>query len=275
MLHNLIPLSVLYPAKTAQPGAGTVTVDIAVVGKWKGHPSGPFEITADDLRTIKTNFDAQNVDVVIDYEHGTLWDSRAPAAGWIVGLQLDGDTLRGEVRWTEDAAQMSKREEYRYLSPVLDPHTIDPVSGEDIGWGLHSAALTNKPFLEELGEVRANKHQPQQKENGMTDEEKARLEEAQAKAAKVDELEAQLETLKTQNAALIENSAKVKVSEAIAAKKIGKDQEAWALKYAKDDPEGFDTFLAAAKPQTQVPGNDRFANSGGAASASTIKMTKV
>jgi len=273
---SLIALSVLYAAKATPEGAITVKIDLAVVGKWEGHPNGAFDITLDDLQTIKTNFDASDIDVVVDYEHMTLWGASAPAAGWVKSLEITGETLIGEIEWLDAAKEAIKKGEYRYISPVLDPHTIDQVTGEDISWSLHSAALTNKPFLEELGEVKAAKSQPKkQEEKSMTPEEQRRLEEAETTAARVTTVEEENTNLKAQNQELLANSATATVAGAIAAKKISKDQEAWALAYCKSDPKGFEDFLKDAKPQTQVPSSDQFAASNANSTTTVIPMTKV
>ena len=103
---------------------------------------------------------------------------------------------------------MIKNGEYRYLSPVLDPQTIDQVTGDDIGWGLHSAALTNKPFLEELGQVWANKFNtnPNHQEGGnmaMTPEEKTAFDNAIAEAERLKNVDAENTTLKADNETLL------------------------------------------------------------------------
>ncbi len=276
MKLSLIALSVLYAAKMATDGTATVKIELAVVGKWVGHPNGAFEITLEDLHQIKANFDASPNDVVIDYEHMTLWGERAPAAGWIIALEVESDKLIGEVKWTQSAIEHIKQEvpEYRYISPVLDPHTIDQVTGEDIGWSLHSAALTNKPFLEELGEIKAAKNQPNPKQEEytpMTPEEKAQLDAATTENTT---LKDENKTLKEQNEALVASQAEATVDAAIAAKKISPDQKDWALKYCKADKSGFDEFIKNAKPATQVPQNNQFAASN-TQSNTAISMTKV
>ena len=264
---SLIASSALYPLKAGSADKKTVKLELAVVGKWEGHSNGRFEITAEDLQTIKANFDASEIDVVVDYEHMTLWGASAPAAGWIKTVEIEGESIFGEIQWLDAAKEAIEKGEYRYISPVLDPHTVDQVSGDDIGWSLHSAALTNKPFLEELGEVKAAKNNPTRKEEegSMTEEEKVRL----------DTAEAENKTLKEANAALLANSATTTVNGAIAAKKISKEQEGWALTYCKSDPEGFADFLKDAKAPVQVPGSDQFQNSDTRGQTTAIKMTKV
>lgn len=62
------------------------------------------------------------------------------------------------------------------------PNTIERLTATNIGWTLHSAALTNRPFMEELGEIKVNnkQNQIQNKEESMTPEEKKKMEELEA-----------------------------------------------------------------------------------------------
>ena len=61
--------------------------------------------------------------MVVDYEHQTLSDREAPAAGWI--KKIDGlaikakDGLWAIAEWTEKARQYIQNKEYRYFSPVF------------------------------------------------------------------------------------------------------------------------------------------------------------
>lgn len=69
--------------------------------------------------------------------------------------------------------------------------------------------------------------------------------------------------LATENEKLKEQLAETKVEAAIAANKITADQKAWAVKYCKQDPEGFEQFLSFQKPSKDLPGSNMYANKGG------------
>jgi phage I-like protein len=183
----------------------------------------------------------------VDYEHQTLYGDKAPASGWIRhpdGLRVEGEKLYAKIEWTDEAKKTIKKEQYRYLSPVLVPHATDATSGEDIGCLLHSVALTNTPFFTELPPIAAKSSQ-QKKENLMTKEQ-------------IEALKTENEELKAQNEEHRKVVAKAKVKEAIAAKKLHKEQEEWAQEYALKDPEGFDAYLDAAKPQPDVPADNQY-----------------
>ncbi len=93
---------------------------------------------------------ARGVDLVIDYEHGTVLKAKAgekaPAAGWVSPDTLEYRPGVGLVavapQWTPVARAHLDAREYRYGSPVIlyDPRTGDVT-------GLHSFALTNDPGL--------------------------------------------------------------------------------------------------------------------------------
>lgn len=234
---------------------------IGITGKWDGHSGGTFEMNQIIFEQMVANYERSEIDVVVDYEHQTLWGEIAPAAGWIhkdpISLKVENGELFALIEWTEKAKEMIANGEYRYLSPVFAPNTLSQTDASNIGWTLHSVALTNKPFLVELGEVRLNKltQTNHTKEEGtMTKDEEAAI------IAENEKLKADNEALKTENEKHVEDQAEAKVEAAIAAKKLHPDQKESALKMCKSDPAGFDTFMSAAKPMIQKPGDDLFEN---------------
>lgn len=230
---------------------------LAVTGSWEGHNAGSFKIDTLDIVRMKNNFDDRKVEIVVDYEHQSLYGCEAPAAGWIsdVYTSKDNTELWGKIKWTKKAYEYIKNGEYRYLSPVFNFYALDQKSGANIGVRLESVALTNTPFLDELGEVRVNK---------ILDIKEKEVEREKQVAANSDELVA----LKTKNEELVKQNEELKnlvastqVESAIVANKITAEQKEWALSYAKKDLDGFNLFInsikPAVKPQVQ---NDIFAN---------------
>ncbi len=229
-----------------------VEILLAVTGEWNGHAQGAFRIDKADLEKMKLNFQARKIDTVIDYEHQSLYGEQAPAAGWIKELIIKDDKLYGMVSWTQKAKEYIKNAEYRYLSPVFDFGAVDKKTGVWIGCELTSVALTNTPFLDELGEVKANKNLNSKGEN---------MDKTQELQAEILALKAELDEAKKKNESLIDEVALSKVTSAIVANKITKDQKAWALKYAKSDMAGFDEFVASAKAkEPNIMPSDMFAN---------------
>jgi len=214
----------LYALSTEQSKLSKVL--IAVQGVWHGHINGSFEMTTTIMQQMVENFDKQLIDVVCDYEHQTLTKDKAPASGWIKSLVIEDDNLYANVEWTDQAKEEIKTKQYRYVSPVYDPMTIDPKSGNDLGWSIHSLSLTNRPFLEELGEVIANNNKSYISLKAKND----KLSEQLKKANDT------IESYKKDNIELIVNNA-------IKDGKLNSNQKEYALKQAKEDLEGFKSFL--------------------------------
>lgn len=136
---------------------------LAIEGSWKGHWMGAFSINPEHMRQMVEHCASSKVATPVDYEHSSVFGSNAPASGWIEPGNLQvrkgeagASELWGRVDWTTNAADQVRSREYRYLSPTIVWNTRDRKSGEMGGASLHSVALTNKPFLEELPEVRLN-----------------------------------------------------------------------------------------------------------------------
>lgn len=126
--------------------------EICKAGQYFGHPDGGYQLTVEDLQRMVDNF---NGEIVVDYEHNSHnpMIDKAPAAGWVKSLKVVGDLLIGDIKWTDDASGMIDKEEYKYLSPVIDIYAVDAHSGNPIGCKLISVGLTNIPFMEDLEAV--------------------------------------------------------------------------------------------------------------------------
>lgn len=262
----MIRSSVLYALETASPNI----IKLAVVGSWQGHKNGSFEITNADIEKMKINFDRRQVDLVVDYEHQTLGGGEAPASGWVKELYIaDDGSLIGKVEWTKKATEYIKNGEYKYISPVFSFGAINEKTGAYQGATLHSASLTNTPFLDELGEVVANK-QTTNEGASMTEKEYQ-----EAIAAKDEEIS----NLKKTNEELIVNSSKKdeliansKVEAALSSSKISLLQKEWALTYCKKDPAGFDEFLNTGALASSTGANNMFANKNTSTELDVVKM---
>lgn len=134
----------------------TSWIQIACVGRFRGHSAGGFEFTPAVFEQIARNFKAtKNRHVPVDFEHATelatpsVMQGGAPATGWICELDNRGQGgLWGFVQWLEPGLTYIREGRYKYFSPAVIFDAIDPVSGADIGPVLVSGALTNRPFLD-------------------------------------------------------------------------------------------------------------------------------
>jgi hypothetical protein len=143
--------------RLSDSAAGLVRIPLAKLGHWvKGKLK--FNITRQTMAEIAKNFRKRPADTVIDYEHASEMPEVAqggpvPAAGWIKAVDdapgSDG-VLYGQAEFTPRAQKMIADKEIRYISPVIDWGARDKHSGDAQGATLASAALTNRPFLDEM-----------------------------------------------------------------------------------------------------------------------------
>ncbi|MTI82734.1 MAG: hypothetical protein FH756_02310 [Firmicutes bacterium] len=123
---------------------------------------GKFFADEQAFQQIIANFDSEKNDIVIDYEHQTLKDVQAPAAGWIKSLMNKGrEGLWAQVEWTKRAGEYLANKEYRYLSPVIWVKNSDKRPAI-----FHSAALTNVPAVDGMVPL-VNKHNPDEGDEDM------------------------------------------------------------------------------------------------------------
>lgn len=105
---------------------------------------GEFVLDAKATAQVMKAFKDRSNQMVIDYEHQTLGDGEAPAAGWIKSLINKGSAgIWAAVEWTPRASRYIRECEYRYLSPVFVRRASDNRVVE-----LINAALTNQPAID-------------------------------------------------------------------------------------------------------------------------------
>ncbi|PZT47276.1 hypothetical protein B6S12_09925 [Helicobacter valdiviensis] len=230
-------------------------IKVAVIGEWRGHPNGSFKVLKQDLESMLEDFNQKKIDVVIDYEHQSLKNQKAPAAGWIKSLFIEDNALFANAEFNEEAKNYIKNKQYRYLSPVFEFNSKDNKSGEIIKAKLHSVALTNTPFIDELGELIANSNKFK---GEIMDKQKELEEQIIALKNEKEELLKNLEALKKEREKQNKQMANSLVENAISSGKIANSQKEWALSYACKDLEGFNTFLATHKETP--PTNNLYAN---------------
>lgn len=249
-------------------------IKVAVIGKWKGHHAGQFEIDQTDLEQMVDNFKHSGLSIPIDYEHESLENKKAPAIGWVDKLYIKDNALYALPKWNDEARELIKNKQYKYISPVFVFNSKDAVSGKGIGTTLQSIALTNTPFLAELGEISLkNLIKNHNKGENMELEElqkaktelEAKLNELQSTNAelvkeneelktKVAELEAKISELEGENAEeLVENSIKQGL--------VANSQKPWALNYAKSNRAGFKEYLNTLSKADITKQNNTYANS--------------
>lgn len=141
---------------TPTDGQAPEWVLLFAAGEGEVEGEGTYLVDRAAFDLVKAAFDRRGIDLVFDYEHQTLKDMQAPAAGWLRELRwTEGVGIEARVDWTEAAAAMIVKHEYRYHSPVFLVRKSDRRLA-----GLHSVALTNapktnhlKPLLAKLGDT--------------------------------------------------------------------------------------------------------------------------
>ena len=124
-------------------------------GNFKGIDGRPIEadswfLTSERGQKIVAALNSRKIDMVVDYEHGTLSSKEtgqhAPAAGYLKEFTyIEGVGIcSSDFKWTDKAQSFIDAEEYKYLSPVFSYTTTGEVTG------LLCVALTNTPNLDEL-----------------------------------------------------------------------------------------------------------------------------
>jgi phage I-like protein len=106
--------------------------------------NGSFTLDEENAPLVIREFEKQKNQMVIDYEHQTLYGVEAPAAGWINKLLNKGkEGIWAIVEWTERARQYLTNKEYKYVSPVFQVRTSDRRVK-----CLINVALTNQPNID-------------------------------------------------------------------------------------------------------------------------------
>lgn len=118
------------------------TIELIPLGRVKT-TKGDFFADQESYELINQHFLRRGVDIVIDYEHQTLVDVQAPAAGWIKSLSLSDKAICAQVEWTPKAREYLQNKEYRYCSPVLLARNKDNKAVQ-----LQSVGLTNTPAID-------------------------------------------------------------------------------------------------------------------------------
>lgn len=132
------------PIRNAEPGEW---IKIVPIGYFPEHHDGAHEVTAEHISEMADNFTNSGTDLLVDYEHHSLWGDTM-AAGWITKVEARDDGLYAEYpKFTRNAQRMVDEREYRYFSPVYYLCKKDK-AGKEIGAFIDSLAITNRPYLD-------------------------------------------------------------------------------------------------------------------------------
>jgi len=221
--------------------------------------SRPEQVIAKTLEWAKT------ADIPVDYEHQTdlakTNGQPAPAAGWVKKLEVRENGIWALIEWTERAAAMIARKEYRYVSPTI---MTERETGE-IAF-IRSVALVNVPALmmtaltkSELSAMNGMEMEMVRKSLGLTDDADqneiiaaitALRQELENATRKLKEIEPKslsamtgaLEILSAERAAARRTHVKTKVENAIRDGVIVPAMQEWAIELCSSNETSFDHF---------------------------------
>lgn len=215
---------------------------------------GDFTVDKESFDSIERQFKGRKLDIVVDYEHQTLHDVQAPAAGWIKELSLKQDGIHAIVEWTSKAKDYLSNKEYRYLSPVVMVR-----KGDNKAVLLHSVALTNTPAIDGMKAIINSMKDIKDIKNiegvGSMDELKQVAEALGLDdTANIEDIIKAIGDLKTSNEDLGVSANKFKMEKlqeqgnelvemALKTGQIEETQREWALNRCIDDIEGFKVFV--------------------------------
>ncbi|MCT4509910.1 MAG: phage protease [Tepidibacter sp.] len=232
---------------------------------------GDFVVDVESYDLIENAFKDRKLDIVVDYEHQTLENVEAPAAGWVKELDVSTDGIYGKVEWSEKAAMYLKNKEYRYLSPVIYVRKSDKKAAQ-----LHSVALTNTPAIDGMTPIinssDAQLDEPKSTKSNEVDQFIKELKKmlSLSNESTVEDIRKTIMQLvnQKQNLEMEVNSIKIEshkkevdslVLMGIKAGKITPGQKPWAKKMALKDIDDFREYLGNA-PQIVPLGEIKYAS---------------
>lgn len=132
----------------------TTQIEIMRTGTWKHPLYGTFTITENDLDDFIRHFDenVRGIDISIDLEHGET-ERKGASAGWFKSLKKQGNSLFGEIEWTDLGKEKLKAKEYKYFSPEFKFSYKDHETGKKYSNVLMGGGLTNRPFIKNMQPV--------------------------------------------------------------------------------------------------------------------------
>ena len=121
---------------------------IVPLGRFANHPYGDHTVEVRHLREMADNFKNGGTDLLVDYEHRSIFFNDTKAAGWSYGIEAREDGLYWKYpEFTKAAAEMISNKEYKYFSPVYHLDFVDKY-GRHLGAKFINAALTNMPIMD-------------------------------------------------------------------------------------------------------------------------------
>jgi phage I-like protein len=125
-------------------GALPTRVPLHPFGQFTGNRIN-FVFDGQSLEAVQRQLSERGTPWVLDLQHSTVRleegkVDRAPAYGWVRGVEVVDNYVYGLVEWTELGSREMEGGAYGFISPVL---LYDEKTGRVLGY--HSHAVTNRP----------------------------------------------------------------------------------------------------------------------------------
>ncbi|HNX38806.1 MAG TPA: phage protease, partial [Candidatus Cloacimonadota bacterium] len=232
---------------------GRMELVVSVEGYWAARD---MEVTAQRHAEMLKTFTDEGKDLLFDYDHEGIFGMSSRAAAWGKSMRIEGDKLIVEIEPTGSGLNAITNKEFRYLSPVYQYRWYNKRTGEIYNtWRLHSVALTNVPFIEELPAITNTENAQGERMDkllqllGANDEASA--------IAKVEEIQANNLKLEADVSAMTVKINAQEVDAAINSGKLLPAQKELANKLINNDRALYDEFIANSVPvknvTTEVP----------------------
>lgn len=137
----------MYSVLLDAPDQPVSRIQIAKLGEFDSSKYGQFSISRKDVKQWGKNLShLPGQRALIDLDHQADRTPRnTEAAGWITGIDLEGDTPKATIEWTPVGRQAIEEKRYLFFSPTYGAHTDE--NGVTHKNTLIGGALTNRPFL--------------------------------------------------------------------------------------------------------------------------------
>lgn len=148
----------IYSTSSYELKGDTLKIPLAVKGNWFHPKYKQVTITEKDLDSIKTNFDngvlghppyityGHIKEVSPSYSNIETIDAELKK-GDILTMSIEGDTLFGISKVSEETASLVRNGEYEFNSPEIISNFKSKSTGESLGPVIMRTSLTNSPFL--------------------------------------------------------------------------------------------------------------------------------
>jgi len=137
-------------------------IEVFPEGEYVHHQAGKMKVTQDDLAAFAADINQRGDKIPLDFDHSFGKGLGSLSAGWFIRGSASIEpssadaslmSLWADVQWTPRAAQSLRDGEYKFISPEFNFRWKDNTGKMRNEPRMFAAALTNRPFFEQMGPV--------------------------------------------------------------------------------------------------------------------------